>query len=212
MQSFGFGEGRIVSRYPKSWQRRVWNAFEGVDGVDDLDRARLTELLARLSERMVQRCNIHWEHDPTTWLENAEREHARRSFRAILARANPRNHADVLTETAVDEDNVSGWAVSHGRPVARNAAEAAEALAPLLRCSSTVISLTRTSVPSARDIDARSKRFSTEWSTDGPARTQSVSRYTRPPSTWGPRRSFEASARRSFPDVFQKECGSSCAG
>ena len=136
MQSFGFGQGRIVSRYPNSWQRRVWNAFEGTD---DFARVRLTELLARLSERMVQRCNTHWEHDPTTWLENAEHEHGRRSFRAILARANPRNHVGVLTETAVDEDNVSGWAVSHGRPVARNTTEAAEALAPLLRCSSTVI-------------------------------------------------------------------------
>ena len=39
----------------------------------------------------------------------------------------------------MDEDNVPGWAVSHGRPVARNAAAMAEAVAPLLRCSSTVI-------------------------------------------------------------------------
>ena len=136
MQSFGFGQGRIVSRYPKSWQRRVWNAFEGTD---DFARVRLTELLARLSERMVQRCDTNWEPDRTTWLENAEREHGRRPFCAILARANPRNHAGVLTETAMDEDNVPGWAVSHGRPVARNAAEMAEAVAPLLRCSSTVI-------------------------------------------------------------------------
>ena len=63
MQNFGFGEGRIVSRYPNSWQRRVWNAF---DGADDFARVRLTELLARLSERMVQRCDTNWEADPTT--------------------------------------------------------------------------------------------------------------------------------------------------
>ena len=88
---------------------------------------------------MVQRCSTHWEPDPANWLENAEREHERRPFHAILARTNPRDHANVLTPNHMDDGEVPLWAVSRGQTVARNAAEMADAVAPLLRCSSTVI-------------------------------------------------------------------------
>ena len=135
-ENFGFDQGRIVARYPKRWQRRVWEAFEGTD---DFARKRLDELLRHLSERMVQRCDTVWDADLTSWLENAEREHERRAFHAILARTNPRNRADVLTQTHTDDGPARNWKVSRGREVARNADAMADSIGPLLRCSSIVI-------------------------------------------------------------------------
>ena len=83
--------------------------------------------------------NIQWDADSTSWLENAEREHERRPFHAILALTNPKNHAHVLAESDIDKDSAARWAVGHGCSVARNAAEMADAVAPLLRCCSDVI-------------------------------------------------------------------------
>ena len=136
MQSFGLGQGRVVSRYPKRWKRLVWNAFADTD---DFARTRLEELLKRLSERMVHRSNIHWEANSVSWLENAEREHERRPFHAIVARTNPKNHAYVLTESDIDEDSAARWKVNRGCLVARSAEAMADAVASLLRCSSDVI-------------------------------------------------------------------------
>ncbi len=135
-ESFELGQGRIVSRYPKRWKRLVWDAY---NGTDDFARTRLAELLSRLSERMVLRSSIHWQADPTTWLENAEREHARRPFHAILAQSNPRNNANVLTEAQMDADSELRWGVPRGRSIARSAPAMADAVAPMLRCSSVVI-------------------------------------------------------------------------
>ena len=134
-QSFGFGQGRVVSRFPKRWKRLVWEAY---DGTDEFGRKRLEELLVHLSERMVKRSNINWE-APASWIENAEREHERRLFHAILSRVNPRNHAHVLTESDIYEDSATRWDVKRGLTVGRNAAEMAEVVAPMLKCSSVVI-------------------------------------------------------------------------
>ena len=85
-ESFGLGQGRVVSRYPKRWKRLVWDAF---CGNNDLAQKRLEELLVHLSERMVRRSNIQWDANSTSWLENAEREHERYPFHAILAQKQP---------------------------------------------------------------------------------------------------------------------------
>ena len=135
-ESFGLGQGRLVSRYPKRWNRLVRDAFRGNN---DLAQKRLEELLVHLSERMVRRSNIQWDADSTSWLENAEREHERRPFHAILALTDPNNHSHVLTESKMDGDSATRWTVRRGRSVARNAAEIADAVTPLLRCCSDVI-------------------------------------------------------------------------
>ena len=132
-QSFGLERGRLVSRCPKNWKRLVWDA---INGADDVTRKRIEELLAGLSERMVRRSDINWDDAPTSWLEKVEREHQRRPFHGILAQTNPRDQAAVMTRADMDGDD---WEVSRGRSIPRNAHEMADAVAPLLRCSSEVI-------------------------------------------------------------------------
>ena len=135
-ENFGLDRGRIVSRFPKRWKKLVWMA---VNSTDDFARKRLEVLLAHLTERMVHRSNIDWQPAATSWLENAEREHEKRPFQAILARTNPRGRAEVLTRAEMEEGNAPGWKVARACSVARNAVEMAKTVAPLLRCSSIVI-------------------------------------------------------------------------
>ena len=135
-ESFGLGQGRVVSRYPKRWKRLVWDAF---CGNNDLAQKRLEELLVHLSERMVRRSNIQWDANSTSWLENAEREHDRYPFHAILAQTNPERHTHVLTESEMGDDSATRWPVRRGLSVKRSAVEMAEAVAPMLKCSSVVI-------------------------------------------------------------------------
>ncbi len=133
-ESFGLGQGRLVSRYPKCWKELVWEVF---DSTDDFDQKRLEVLLLHLSEQMVRRSDDQWDGESTSWLENAEREHEKRPFHAIVARANPKSRAHVLTECEIDDSAL--WKVEHGRHVKRNAVEMAEVVAPMLECSSDVI-------------------------------------------------------------------------
>ena len=135
-ESFGLGQGRLVSRYPKCWRELVWEVF---DSTDDFDQKRLEVLLLHLSEQMVRRSDDQWDGESTSWLENAEREHEKRPFHAIVARTNPKSHAHVLTESEIDDDSATRWTVRRGRSIKRNAVEMADAMAPLLRCSSDVI-------------------------------------------------------------------------
>ena len=125
-----------MSRFPKRWKKLVWDA---VNSTNDLARKRLEVLLTHLTEQTVHRSYIDWKPTPTSWLENAECEHEKRPFHAILARANPRDHAEVLTRSDMDDGTALRWKVTRACSVPRNALEMAKIVAPLLRCSSTVI-------------------------------------------------------------------------
>lgn len=131
---FGLGQPRIVSRYPKSWKKLVWKAFASEN---DFERARMTELLARLSEAMVKRSNGRW-NPGASWLDNAQGEHSRRSFRAILARSNPRAHPEVLIAGELD-DATPLWAVPRGCTTRRKATDMAAVVASMLRIADVVL-------------------------------------------------------------------------
>lgn len=134
IEKFGLGQPRIVSRYPKAWKRLVWDAFRSDN---ELDRARMTELLAQLSEAMVKRPKGQWTPD-ASWLDNAQDEHARVPFHAILARSNPRAHPQVLIAEELD-DTTPLWAVPRGRTTPRTATEMAAAVASMLRIADVLV-------------------------------------------------------------------------
>lgn len=77
LREFGLGSGRLVSKYPKAWAKKVWDSF---DGASQMDRKRLEELLVRLKETMVKRKDPVWDDAQESWLENALAEHARHHF------------------------------------------------------------------------------------------------------------------------------------
>ena len=134
IEKFGLGQPRIVSRYPKPWKRLVWEAFRTDN---EVERARMTELLARLSERMVHRRNYVWEPE-RPWLQNAHDEHARVPFHAILASANSTHHPRTLISDGLG-DATPLWAVPHAVTIARSAGEMAAAVVAMLRIADIVV-------------------------------------------------------------------------
>jgi hypothetical protein len=126
---FGTAQGRLPSRYPKRWGKKVLDAFAGGS---DMDKKRLTELLIRLQETMVKRKDITWDEN-ATWLENAVREHGRHPFSAILARNNTKIIPGVICEADTDPP-CPDWDRPHGRSVGRNVLEMVEAVKSMLLC------------------------------------------------------------------------------
>ena len=125
---------RVPSRCPKAWRKQV---YEALHSASDMDRARLEEIIVRLSECTVRRPDIAWDGDKP-WLENAQTEHSRAPFRAMLATSNPSGHPAVLVVEDLEEDNPL-WDVPRGRLVSRSAADLAGALSPMLRLAEEIV-------------------------------------------------------------------------
>lgn len=131
-RAFGLGQGRIVSRYPKNWAKRVWQSFSSDS---DMDKKRLEELLVRLNETMIKRKDCCWDDTKGTWLENALLEHARHPFFTIMARNNPKDYPEIIVESDLDGNDVKKWDIPHGLIVPRQAVEMTEAIEMALsRC------------------------------------------------------------------------------
>jgi len=128
-RAFGLGQGRIVSRYPKSWAKMVWDSFSSES---DMDKKRLEELLMRLKETMVKRKDCCWDDASGGWLENAIHEHVRYPFFAIMARDNPEGRLEVFTETDLADDSQEKWDIPHGRTVQRKAQDMIVAIEMML--------------------------------------------------------------------------------
>lgn len=135
-EHFGVCEGRLISRYPKKWERLVRQALDGerdykeLGPVDDNTHMRVVEKLVSLKDKMQTR--IHEWNDALGWLDNTEREHARRPFHAVLTSTAHDTDGRILNFNELDEDN-SLWKVERERVVKRTAADLASAVAPLLK-------------------------------------------------------------------------------
>jgi hypothetical protein len=140
VEQFGFGTGRVASRYPKNWRQLVLDAFETTFGgtVGELGRKRFEELLVRLTVPEIIRASLIWNHT-LGWLQNAEYENARRPFDAILARENPRSHPNVICEADVLAGTPLGWAAPRSAVVPRTAVEMAKCVQAMLRCARWVV-------------------------------------------------------------------------
>ena len=129
LREFGLNQGRLVSQYPKQWIKKVWESFEEVD---HNDRRRLVELLVQLKKTMIKRKDYIWEDARKNWLENALLEHDRHPFRVLIAKKNPENKPEILTEDAVYNSPCPGWDNPHGVSVYRKAHDMASSTGALL--------------------------------------------------------------------------------
>ena len=133
-EKFGLGEPRLAIEYPdfKNWRRRVLKAASRYDG---LELGRIIEMVGRLGEKMI-RHNVGDYDGTVPWLENTEKI---QEFDAILATANPREHAKVLTGALLGVKAFDLWNVKKETPVKRNPQDMSKAVATMLRNSSTAI-------------------------------------------------------------------------
>jgi hypothetical protein len=138
IEQFGFGTGRVVSRYPNKWRELVWNAFRGGAGAREIERKRIEELIARLTSPEVRRAGSVW-NDLRDWLTNAEQEHSRKPFHAILARDNPRKNSGVICADDVISGTAPTWDAPSSIVVPRAAQAMANCVASMLRCATKIL-------------------------------------------------------------------------
>jgi hypothetical protein len=140
VEQFGFGTGRVVSRYPKEWRKLVWESFEAAFGatVGPVEAKRIEVLLTQLTTPDVRRLGFSW-NNAHGWLMNAENEHARKPFYAILARSNPRSQSYVIRADDIMSGTAVMWPAPNSIPVDRTAEAMAGCVAPMLRCATKIL-------------------------------------------------------------------------
>ena len=140
IDQFGYGAGRVVGMYPSktNWRKHVLEALDADFSPTDKDRTRMVEIVKKLIASKVQRVGSEW-NGTLDWLANAESEHLRKPFHAILARENPRDNETVMLEADILEREADGWDAPQSRRVQRSAESMSECVAPMLRCATRVL-------------------------------------------------------------------------
>ena len=138
-EKFGIRPRRIVSAYPKNWKKLVWAAFRrGLSSDDQNAQMRMTELIQHLWQNCVRRPSTFSE--TTIWLERAEKEHAERPFRAIVATTNPREQQFVIKADRLIENGHSLWNIPDTPSTPRTAEQIAQALsAGIMLCRHAIL-------------------------------------------------------------------------
>ena len=132
-EKFSVAQGRLIARYPKRWKKMV---YEALTHCGEIERKRIEDRLQTIDDRMMKRQG-GW-NSQLDWLPNAEVEHARRPFHAILAKTNLRQNEYVLEGDNISEEHPL-WAPPQSPPVLREAREMATRVAPLLRVAETIV-------------------------------------------------------------------------
>jgi len=132
-EKFGVSQGRLISRYPKRWKALV---YESLSDAREMEKKRIVERLQSIDRKMQTRDN-EWD-DEKNWFLNAECEHARKPFHAIITRENTKQRDWVLPFEDLNEETPL-WAIQRERVIARDAASLAAAVSPLLCVAKWVI-------------------------------------------------------------------------
>lgn len=157
IRAFGLEQGRHVSRYPKKWAKKVWDAF---DGKSQKDKKRLEELLVQFKKTMIKRKDYVWDESKPTWLENALSEDKRYPFYAIFARSNPNNIDQIICEEDVDAPVCHKWDVPQGITTLRTPQEMAGSIEMMLSlCRWVKFIDPYLSIPNKRQRDALFEYF-----------------------------------------------------
>lgn len=147
-EKFGVSRGRLISCFPSRWQRMV---YESLSNCGEIEIKRIEEGLQILKSCMVRR--QHEWNPQADWLTNAEAEHIRRPFHAILARANPNQREFVLEGDTVSETHPL-WNVSTSCVIPRKAHEMTVSVSLLLQSCHEILFID----PYFRPYDIRHRR------------------------------------------------------
>lgn len=88
IEKFGFDRGRLISWFPGSWCRDVYDAAKASD-MKTIQLQKVTEKLSRAERYALVRNNRKYLPDLGDWLTNALNQHQVSPFRAIVTDANP---------------------------------------------------------------------------------------------------------------------------
>lgn len=128
MDKFGYGRGRVISRYPSTWMQM---AYDSLTGLPPVEKKRVEVGLTRLKAALYPRHNV-W--DPKLeWVDNAILEHQRRPFRAIIVNNDCPQSSEIIHEADLDEETEPRWKAEVQRHIVRTAANMAACAETLLR-------------------------------------------------------------------------------
>ena len=135
IEKFGFDRGRLISRLPGKWEKKVIQAAKEA-GVPDI---RMASIVERLRNAKLAVVDLGRPYDSErSWLDNAMTEHNRAPFHAIIAQQNSGGNADVIAVADVDEQQLL-MAVAQDRAVSREGESIAGALSGFLRFSARIL-------------------------------------------------------------------------
>jgi len=77
---FGLAKGRLISRFPKRWEKMVYDSYAS----GNTERSRIEIALKRVQRELLLPRKHNWSENDF-WIDNAKLEHARSPFKAILA-------------------------------------------------------------------------------------------------------------------------------
>lgn len=135
IEKFGFDRGRLISRLPGKWEKKVIQAAKEA-GVPDI---RMASIVERLRNAKLAVVDLNRPYDSEkSWIENALTEHGRAPFHAIIAGQNLGGNAVVLPVADIDE-NQPLMAAAQDRAVPRESESIAGALSGFLRASTRIL-------------------------------------------------------------------------
>ena len=144
-EKFCFSEGRLISCFPEGWKKAVHTLLSKCD-VRECSEMQLKRVEALLfgedldgrtfDDRMLAR--QHEWNPEKDWLTNAEIEHGKRPFRAILAKENPRSKDFVLEGDSV-EDDTPLFKIEGTPTIPRSARRMATLVGPVLQCAKEIL-------------------------------------------------------------------------
>lgn len=122
---FGVGRGRLISRYPKAWNKTVYELAQQLNADKPVRASSLCEKIRSAPHKFIP---SRRDFDPAmTWLDNAEACSTARPFDAIIAQVNSRSNAAVVAVDDLDKEKPPFKVKTWGK-ISRTASE-------MLRCA-----------------------------------------------------------------------------
>lgn len=151
IEKFGFDKGRLISKIPGKWERRVIAAAKDA-GIPDVRMQSLVEKLRHAKKQRIADFGREYNTEES-WMENARRLHSVRPFRAIISLENdPSCQAAIAIDECDEENELINAPIS--RDIPRTSEMIAEALL-LLSLSSNQIDI----IDPFFDINSKSQDF-----------------------------------------------------
>jgi hypothetical protein len=100
---FGVAKGRLISRFPKTWNRQVYELAQELNSNQPVHALSICERIRQGATKIIP---SRREFDPeASWLANATGQMKVRPFHAIVAQDNPTGHSSVLVADELDREH-----------------------------------------------------------------------------------------------------------
>jgi len=135
----GYSEGRLLSRFPTKWQRKLLKS-ETYLSLSDGQRSKVREILTReeFSQQKIIASGRSFKPETPTWLGDAERVDTGKPVHAILSEENPREHCSVACYNNIGEEG-DCWSTPTPWQIKRCHTDIAKASGPLLKVSREIL-------------------------------------------------------------------------